>query len=190
MSWDVSLALRLKLPIVPYDRQHAINPIITCYKSGDERWFWLLLLQADRHWGDLCRAVEREELMTDSRFENMEQRRSNGPALVAELDAAFATRSMAQWAEIFDGHDVWWALVNSITDVVEDPLAQAAGAFVEVPGPDGPTPMVATPADFSHTPQAPSGAAPELGQHTEEVLLELGYDWEQIIALKENGTIP
>ena len=190
MGWDISLALRLKAPIVPYDREHALNPLITCYKSGDGRWFWLLLLQADRHWGDLCKAIEREELMADERFTNIEQRRNNGPALVAELDAVFARKSMDEWAEIFDRHDVWWALVNSINDVVEDPLAQAAGAFVEVPGPDGPTPMVATPADFSHTPQAPSGAAPELGQHTEEVLLELGYDWEQIIALKENGAIP
>ncbi len=190
MGWDISLALRLKTPITPYDREHAINPLITCYKSGDGRWFWLLLLQADRHWGDLCKAIEREELMADERFTNIEQRRNNGPALVAELDAVFARKSMDEWAEIFDGHDVWWAPVNSINDVVEDPVAQAAGAFVEVPGPDGPTPMVATPADFSHTPQAPRGAAPELGQHTEEVLLELGYDWEQIIALKENGTIP
>ncbi len=190
MSWDVSLALRLKAPIVPYDRQHAINPIITCYKSGDERWFWLLLLQADRHWGDLCRAIEREELMTDSRFENIEQRRTNGPALVAELDTVFATKSMAQWGEIFDRHDVWWAPVNSINEVVEDPMAQAAGAFAEIPGPDGPIPVVTTPADFTDTPQAPRGAVPELGQHTEEVLLELGYNWDQIVALKERGAIP
>lgn len=190
MSWDVSLALRLKAPIVPYDRQHAINPIITCYKSGDGRWFWLLLLQADRHWGDLCRSIEREELMTDSRFENIEQRRTNGPALVAELDAVFATKSMAQWGEIFDRHDVWWAPINSINEVVEDPMAQAAGAFAEIPGPDGPIPVVATPADFTDTPQAPRGAVPELGQHTEEVLLELGYSWDQIVALKERGAIP
>jgi crotonobetainyl-CoA:carnitine CoA-transferase CaiB-like acyl-CoA transferase len=97
---------------------------------------------------------------------------------------------MAEWAEVFDEHNVWWAPVNSINDVVDDPVSQATGAFVEVPGPDGPTPMIATPADFTETPQAPRGPAPELGQHTEEVLLELGYDWDRIVALKENGTIP
>jgi len=190
MSSDISLALRLKMHVEPYDRSHAVNPLITCYLSGDNRWFWLLLLQADRHWGDLCRAIEREELMADARFENIEKRRLNAAALVKELDEVFAARSMAEWAEILDRHNVWWAPVNSINDVVDDPVAQAAGAFAEAPGPDGTTPVVATPADFLSTPQAPQGAAPELGQHTEEVLLELGYDWEQIVGLKENGAIP
>ncbi len=190
MGWDISLALRLKMPIEPYDRLHAVNPLITCYKSGDGRWFWLLLLQADRHWGDLCRALEREELMADPRFENIEKRRVNAPALVEELDRVFATRSMAEWGEVLDRHNVWWAPINSINEAAADPVAQAAGAFVEVPGPDGPTPMVATPADFSGTPWQPRGLPPEVGQHTEEVLLELGYDWGGIVALKERGVIP
>ncbi len=190
MGWDVSLALRLQMPILPYDRLHAINPLITCYQSGDKRWFWLLLLQADRHWGDLCRALAREDLIAGPRFDNIEKRRTNGPELVEELDRVFATKTMAEWGEILDRNNVWWAPVNSINEVAADPLAQAAGALVEVPGPDGPTPMVATPADFSGTPWQPQGLSPELGQHTEEVLLELGYDWEGIVAMKERGVIP
>ena len=80
--------------------------------------------------------------------------------------------------------------MNSINEVVDDPVARAAGAFAEAPGPDGAIAMVATPADFSETLQAPRGLAPELGQHTEEVLLELGYGWEEIVTLKESGVIP
>lgn len=190
VGWDLMLALRLGVPVLPYDRYHAVNPIIDCYESGDGRWFWLLLLQADRHWGDLCRAVGREDLMEDERFKNIEARRINAPALVEELDNVFASRPMGDWAEAFAANNVWWAPVNSINEVVQDPVVQAAGAFVDVPGPDGPTPMVATPADFSGTPWRPQGLPPELGQHTEEVLLELGYDWEGIIALKESGVIP
>ncbi|KKL04590.1 hypothetical protein LCGC14_2614550, partial [marine sediment metagenome] len=129
-------------------------------------------------------------LMADPRFEHIEKRRENAPALVEELDRVFATKTMSEWGEILDRHNVWWALVNSINEVVTDPAAQSAGAFVQVPGPDGTTPMVATPADFSGTPSQPQGLAPELGQHTEEVLLELGYDWDRIVALKENGAIP
>ncbi|MCH8993661.1 MAG: CoA transferase [Chloroflexi bacterium] len=190
MSWDVSLALRLKVPIEAYDREHALNPIINCFRTGEGRWFWLLLLQADRHWPDLLRAVEREDLLKDERFADITIRREHGPELVAELDTAFAQKSLEEWGEIFDRENVWWAPVNTINDVVADPVAHEAGVFPEVAGPDGPVPFVASPADFSETAAGPQGLAPELGQHTEETLLELGYDWEQIIPLKEKGAIP
>jgi len=62
MGWDVMLSLRMGVPIVAYDRKHAVNPIITSYESSDEKPFWLLLLQADRHWGDLCKAIDRDHL--------------------------------------------------------------------------------------------------------------------------------
>src|SRR3990170_2030339 len=68
MGWDASLALRFGTAGDPYDRFHAVNPIINCYQAKDGRWFWLLLLQADRHWPDLCRAVGREELLRDESF--------------------------------------------------------------------------------------------------------------------------
>ncbi len=190
MSWDVMLALRLGVPVVPYDREHAVNPIINCFQTQEGRWFWLLLLQADRHWPDLCRALDREELLEDERFSNITTRRENAPALVAELDAVFATKTLDEWGEVLDSHNVWWAAVNNVNDVVADPIAREAGVFTEASGPDGPVGFVATPADFSDTRAAPRGPAPELGQHTEEVLLELGYDWEKIIALKEAGAIP
>jgi crotonobetainyl-CoA:carnitine CoA-transferase CaiB-like acyl-CoA transferase len=190
MGWDVSLALRLKMPILPYGRENAINPLITCYKSGDGRWFWLLLLQADRHWGDLCRALEREDLLAEERFENIEKRRINAAHLVAQVDEVFATKTMEEWGKILDEHNVWWAPVNSINQVAEDPVVRASGAIIDVPGPDGTIQGVATPADFSGTPWKPQGIAPELGQHTEEALLELGHDWDEIVALKERGVIP
>jgi crotonobetainyl-CoA:carnitine CoA-transferase CaiB-like acyl-CoA transferase len=187
---DVSMALRFKLMVRPYDRYHAINPLIDCYQAGDGRWFWLLLLQGDRHWPDLCRAIEREDLLEEDRFADIGRRGLNAPALVDELDKVFATKSLDEWGQVFDRENVWWAPVNSISDVVNDPVAQEAGAFVDVPGPEGPIQGVATPADFYGTPWQPRGYVPELGQHTEEILLELDYDWAKIVALKEDGTIP
>jgi formyl-CoA transferase len=81
--------------------------------------------------------------------------------------------------------------VQTTAEVIEDPQAIAAGAFVDVPQQDGGTARaVATPVDFSDTRWAPAGPSPELGQHTEEVLLEMGYDWEAIGGLKERGAIP
>ena len=190
IGWDVMLSLRLNMPIFTYDRQHAINPIINSFCAGDGKWFWLLLLQADRHWPDLCRAIGRDDIRTDPRFADITSRRVNGTQLVEELDAVFATKPLAEWAEIFSANNVWFAPVNMVHEVLEDPVVQASGAFVDVPGPDGPVRMVASPADFSETKWEPRGIQPELGQHTEEVLLELGYDWDQIIPLKERGVIP
>ncbi len=190
IGWDAMLSLRLGVPIVTYDREHAVNPIINQYQAGDGKGFWLLLLQADRHWPDLCRAIAREDLMTDERFKNLDVRRQNTPELVAELDKIFAGKHRDEWGEAFDANNVWWAPLNMVHEVLTDPVVRASGAFVEVPGPDGPVEMVATPADFSETKWEPRGIQPELGQHTEEVLLEMGYDWELIIPMKERGVIP
>jgi crotonobetainyl-CoA:carnitine CoA-transferase CaiB-like acyl-CoA transferase len=190
VGWDLSIALRLGIPVGPYDRHHAINPIINCYQSGDGRWFWILFLQADRHWPDLCRAIQRQDLLSDPRFSDIAVRRDNAPALVAELDGVFATKSLAEWAEVFDREDVWWAPVNTVNEMLEDRVVHDAGVFIDVPGPEGDIKAVASPTHFYGTPWEPRGYAPEMGQHTEEVLLELGYDWDQIIALKEAGVIP
>jgi crotonobetainyl-CoA:carnitine CoA-transferase CaiB-like acyl-CoA transferase len=92
---------------------------------------------------------------------------------------------------VFDREDVWWAPVQHAHDVVDDPVAHAAGGFVSVPVVDGdPVAMVASPVDFTGTPWSPRSMPPEFAQHTEEVLLELGHDWDRIIELKELGAIP
>ena len=94
---------------------------------------------------------------------------------------------MAEWAAAFKENDVWWAPVNHVHELMTDEMVRESGAFVQVPGPDGPIEMVATPADFSTTRWEPKGIAPDLGQHTVEVLLWLGYYWEQLITPQERG---
>lgn len=191
MGWDTNTQLRAKLPPTPpHDRRHAPNPLINPYRDASGRWFYLLLLQGDRHWPDLLRALGNPpELAEDPRFQDIPGRRDHAPALVAALDRILATKTLAEWGPIFDANDVWWAPILNVAEVTQDPVVRAAGAFVEVESPDGPVEQVNTPADFSATPARPRGWVPELGQHTEEVLLELGYDWEQIAALKEAGAI-
>jgi crotonobetainyl-CoA:carnitine CoA-transferase CaiB-like acyl-CoA transferase len=191
LGWDTSTTLRLGVPATPMTRTATPNPLISCYRDRDGRWFWLLGLQGQRHWPDLVRAVERPEWVEDPRFATMRARREHCAELVALLDAIFAARPLAEWGAIFDRAGMWWAPVQTTMEVIEDPQAIAAGAFVDVPLAEGGTiPAVASPLDFSATAWAPRAAAPELGQHTEEVLLELGYDWEAIAGLKERGAIP
>ncbi len=190
IGWDINIRLRLGTPTVPATRHTSPNPLITSYYDRDRRWFWLLGLQGDRMWPDLLRAVGRRELAQDPRFATMTARRLHAAALVDLLDAIFVTRTLEEWGVIFDREDVWWAPVQTTEDLLTDPQARANGVFVNVPTADGEAEMVATPADFRGTPWAPAGAVPELGQHSEEVLLELGLGWEEISRLKEAGVIP
>jgi crotonobetainyl-CoA:carnitine CoA-transferase CaiB-like acyl-CoA transferase len=190
LGWDMNIRLRFGHVAAPYTRQTVPNPVVSSYRAGDGKWFWLLGLQGDRLWPDLLRAIDRPQFATDARFSDMKARREHAPELVPLLDEIFATKSLPGWAAIFDRENVWWAPVQSPDEVANDPQARAAGAVVKVPVSDGEAEMVASPVDFSATPWQPTTAAPELAQHSEEVLLELGYDWSQIADLKEKGALP
>jgi crotonobetainyl-CoA:carnitine CoA-transferase CaiB-like acyl-CoA transferase len=190
LGWDLNTALRTGVTPVPATRETFPNPLILNYRCKDGRSVWLLGLQGDRHWPDVCRALGREEWLRDERYATIADRFANCAALVHEIEAVMATKTLDEWAAILDREDVWWAPVQTLAEVVEDPVMAEAGAWVDVPTPDGPARMVASPMDFSGTPWQPRGPSPEFGQHTEEVLLELGHDWDQIIALKDAGVIP
>ncbi|MGH2601098.1 MAG: CaiB/BaiF CoA transferase family protein, partial [Dehalococcoidia bacterium] len=190
LGWDLNQTLRMGITPAPIARENFPNPIILYYYTADDRAVWLLMLQGDRHWPDFCRAVAREDLLTDERFATLALRAANSATLIAEIDAVMRTKTLAQWEPIFDRENVWYAPVQTLDQVVADPVMAEAGAWVDVPTPDGPVKMVASPVDFYGTPWQPQGPAPEFGQHTEEVLLEIGHDWEQIVALKEAGVIP
>jgi crotonobetainyl-CoA:carnitine CoA-transferase CaiB-like acyl-CoA transferase len=121
----------------------------------------------------------------------MEARFVNSAPLVEELNTAFAAKPLDEWGEVFDRENVWWAPVQYPHELIDDPVAHAAGGFVDVPSPYGDSIKgVASPVDFFGTPAAPHSTPPEFAQHTEEVLLELGYDWDRIIDLKDAGAIP
>jgi crotonobetainyl-CoA:carnitine CoA-transferase CaiB-like acyl-CoA transferase len=191
IGWDISMSLRLGIPAIPMTVKAPPNPLINAYTTGDGRRFWMLGLQADRHWPDILRAIEHTEWADDPRFATIESRWQYSAELVAALDAVFATRPLHEWAKIFDREDVWWAPVQHGHEVVDDPQAHAAGGFVDVPVADGdPVKMVASPVVFSGTPWSARSMPPEFAQHTEEVLLELGYGWDEIIELKDAGAIP
>ncbi len=191
LGWDISMALRLGLPTVPMTVAAPPNPLISAYEAGDGKRFWMLGLQADRHWPDVLRAVERPDWADDPRFSSLVARFEHSAELVSALNEVFATRPLAEWAPVFDREDVWWAPVQHAHETVDDPQVRAAGGFVTVPVVGGdPVEMVATPVDFGGTTWEPRSMPPEFAEHTEAVLLELGHDWDHIIELKELGAIP
>jgi crotonobetainyl-CoA:carnitine CoA-transferase CaiB-like acyl-CoA transferase len=146
--------------------------LINSYRAGDGRVFWLICLEADRHWPQVLAAIDRGDLADDPRFADATARLTHSPELIAEFDVAFAQRPLAEWADRFDEHDVWWAPVQSIVDVIDDPQAQPG--FVEMTPRDGAEPFraVATPVDFDGHVVRP-GPVPAVGEHTAEVLAEL-----------------
>jgi crotonobetainyl-CoA:carnitine CoA-transferase CaiB-like acyl-CoA transferase len=177
VGFDLNTYLMTGHPIAIGQRESMGNPCMNNYTAADGRRFWIVGLEADRHWPPLCRAVGRAEWLNDPRFADARSRARNAVELIAELDEIFASKPLDEWAEVFASEpDFFWSPINSIEDMVADAQFHAAGGIVDVPeGSDGQAvvPMVATPADFHGTPWAPRSAAPDLGEHTDEVLAEL-----------------
>ena len=175
VSFDLTTFLITGAPIAIGQRESMGNPCMNNYTAGDGRRFWLVGLQGERHWPALCAAVQRTDWLADDRFATGRARAANAHTLIAELDEIFATRTLDEWAEVFAAHpDVFWAPINSMEDVLADEQFHAAGGIVYVPDDEaGSVPMVATPADFHGTPVEMRSSAPELGEHTDEVLAEI-----------------
>jgi crotonobetainyl-CoA:carnitine CoA-transferase CaiB-like acyl-CoA transferase len=191
LGWDLGLALKFDKVSATVPRTDTINPMVNPYEASDGLWFWLLGVESDRHFPKLCTAIGQDELSSDERFEGARGRRHNAAELIAILDAEFATRSRAEWIERFDANDVWWAPVNSPEDVLADPQAIAAGAFVDVPGGTLPAHRaVATPVDFSANDGTDLGPTPGLGEHTASVLADAGFTPDEVAQLRDVGAIP
>ena len=174
-GWPLSIQLRYGKHLPTEPRTESSQPLVNAYEAGDGRWFWLLGLEADRHWPGLVAAVDDDRLRDES-YASAKPRWKARAEIIAVLDEVFATRVRDAWTEAFDRHDVWWAPVNTLAESVADPQAEAVGAWVDVPGGAGAEAhrSVATPVDFGSTPVGPSGGVPALGEHTDEVLRELG----------------
>jgi len=177
LGWDFGIQLRFGKLAETAPRTQQTNPMINVYRAADGSWFWLLGVESDRLWPKLLAAIDRKAWGDDDRYRGARERRHHCEELIAELDALFATKTRDEWTERFDEHDVWWAPVNTAQDVLADPQAIAAGSFVDVPDGQGSTAhrAVASPVRFGADDGArPRGGVPGLGEHTDEVLRELG----------------
>lgn len=190
---SVSMKLMAGIAIPRSFRHRAYNPLWNHYRCADDRWIALAMLQPDRYWADFARIIERPELADDPRFADMASRSQNAEACVAILDEVFASRPRDAWIERMrgDGADLIYTIVNTVDDLPSDPQVRANDYVTEVDHPQhGPTEMVGLPVSLSETPGSIRSVAPELGQHTEEVLIDvLGWDWDRIGALRAQKVI-
>ncbi len=170
------------------DRRQAPNPLVNGYATKDGRWVYLVCLQSDRFWEELCTLLGRPDLTADERYVDSKARNEHREALVGELDSIFNDLTLDDIRSKLDGFSGVWAPVLRPSELHSHPQVEANGFLPPVTAHDGSSyRIVAAPAHFSGHVTAPPGPAPELGQHTEEVLLEAGLDWEAIAALRDAG---
>lgn len=175
ISFDLNTKLMWGTDIGPNERTTASSPAANNYQLGDGRWIWVIGVDPERHWGPLCRMLERGDLIDDERFNTPLARRENAAELIPLLDAGFQQLTFDQLETRAENEpDFFWCPVNTLDELLADPQFVDSGVLVEVPDEfGGSSTMVATPVDYSRTTISPRSHAPELGQHTEEILAEL-----------------
>ena len=172
-------------------RETAYNPLSNYYRCGDGRWIMLANLEADRYWPSFARALGLDDLVDDPRFRDTSARAENHRELIQLFDKIFAEKPYAYWEKhLRESGDFIFGPVQHLSELEVDPQVVANGYITEVEHPVlGSIKLSGHPIRYSETPHRIRSVAPELGQHTEEVLLELGYDWTDIERLQDSGVI-
>jgi crotonobetainyl-CoA:carnitine CoA-transferase CaiB-like acyl-CoA transferase len=187
MGHGIGLSLHLGQALVaPAAGGHGSphNPLSGVYATADGRYLAFVMLQPTKFWADVCRHIDRPELAGDPRFATTELIAANTEAAVAILREVLASRTLAEWSERFATLAGPWAPVQDTLQAGADPQVRANGYVIQA----GELELVANPVQFDVSP--PEGApAPAFAAQTEEILLELGLDWDRVIALKAAGAV-
>ena len=191
IAGDYAAALTSRKNPSRITRKAPINPIWNTYKGSDG--LWLLLVMAvpfPLYWPKFCAAMGKPEWADDERWDDLPKLRAHTPMLTAQLDPIFATQPRAYWAEKFDAAGLIWAPVATMTDMIEDPQVREMGWITTIDHPVyGPFETLDTPFKIYGTDTGVRGPAPTAGEHTFELLSELGIGEEEMAQLATNGVI-
>jgi len=165
------------------------NVLVHNYRTSDDRFVALCMLQADKYWGRFCEVADRPDLANDPRFANAAARVENIDACFEEMKALFASKTLAEWRGILVQQDGQWDVVQDVGEIHKDAQVQANSLLQTVDYGDGTTiPLVAVPMLFDGQPM-PARRSPDLGANSDSILENLGYDEDAIIDLKVKGVV-
>ncbi|MGA1791596.1 MAG: CaiB/BaiF CoA transferase family protein [bacterium] len=190
---NISLTALCNRTMGRYTRMEVKNPLANVYRCKDDKWMILAEPQSDRYWPQFCKTMNICHLEKNPKFADARKRRDSAKELITLLDELFSEKTSDEWAELFrkqGKHFVAWECVQSIPDLFEDPQVKANRYIVDYDHPVlGGIKVQPFPVGFSKATVGPKGPAPQFGQHTEEVLLDIGYTWDDIEKLRDEEVI-
>jgi len=165
------------------------NPLVGNYRTADNRWLVLAMLQPGRYWPEFCQHIDREDLITDQRFATVEALMGNAPAAAEIVQEVLAARPLAEWVTRFAGMEGQWAIAQDPWEVGQDPALRANGLIAEVLDSEGTArELVANPVQFDEKPVQIT-RAPQFAEHTDDILRALGKSDDELIDLKISGAV-
>ncbi len=177
------------IPVRPR-RDQWPNALANHYKCRDGRWSMLSLINEEREWDRFAEGVSRPELLRDERFGDRAARHANAAALIEILTALFVEKDWQDWRRLFDERRITFGLIGRVQDLADDAQVRPSGAVRPVdPALFGVDAMIDSPIFVAESARRAPEPAPTLGQHSDEILAELGYDATAIRDLRASGAV-
>jgi len=177
----------------PFQRSSRVAPrnaLLNQYRTADDRWLSIIVLQEDKNWPAFAKAIERIDLLDDPRFAAKADRHANARELAAILDAEFRARTFEDWSPRLLAQGVTFSLVATMEEVIDDPQARLNDMLVEVAGhTHGRRQAINSPFWLRDAPKVPARLGPELGAQGREILREAGYGEADIERLVARGVL-
>jgi len=193
-AWSNAIYLQATLCGAPayrhVDCREPDNALVNQYETSDDQWLLLAMVQEDKLWPGLCRALERPELEADPRFATRSERRARAKELYEILAPLFRDRDFGHWRKALDEEQITFGHAARTRELANDPQLEAAGVFFETRDSRGrAVRSIASPITVEGSPRVETRPAPAIGEHTDELLAALGYDGAARAALRARGAI-
>ena len=189
--WAAGVLAQAKLCGARFDprrtRKEARNAMTNHYRCRDGRWIILSLINEDRQWPTLARCIGREDLTTDPRFAAKAERHAQSVELVKILDEVFATKDLAEWRSILDGNGLTVGVVGILDDIPHD--KQMLANEVLVPFENDTMLTINSPIWIDDVKKTRPRKPPTVGEHSDEILRQAGYDEATIKKLRDSGAV-